>query len=225
MDEHERAVAGQARLIPVNVPTQPSGLVLVMHGGAGRQDKAPVRSTQLSVLRMIPIASRIAAQPPGDLAVFRLLNSHRGWDEQQTPVDDAHWALTELANRFGGRLPASLVGHSLGGRAALLSGSHPDVVSVVALNAYLYERDGLADLSGRRVIFAHGTADRVASPARAEAVARAVARSADVEFGRVNGGNHAMLNRRRIFERITVESVSSDHSDTCGRPGLRIRNV
>ena len=52
------------------------------------------------------------------LAVFRLLNSARGWDTSRTPVDDVRWALDELASRHGD-LPVALVGHSLGGGVAM----------------------------------------------------------------------------------------------------------
>ena len=72
----------------------------------------------------------IARAAEGRLAVLRLLNSKRGWDTHHTPVDDAIWALDEARSRLGG-LPVALVGHSLGGRAALLAGSTPGVRAVV----------------------------------------------------------------------------------------------
>src|SRR6478735_4757255 len=107
----------QPKLIDVRVPKQPTGVVLVLHGGAARRESAMVSPTQLSVLRMIPIARRLAHAGRGRLAVFRLLNSRRGWDAHHTPVHDARWALEEIAGRLGHRLPTALVGHSLGGRA------------------------------------------------------------------------------------------------------------
>ncbi|MEP9362018.1 alpha/beta hydrolase [Nocardioides sp. CN2-186] len=154
--------------------------------------------TQLSVLRMVPIARRIARADAG-LAVVRLLNTHRGWDTTHTPLDDVDWALTELRGRYG-ELPTALVGHSLGGRAALLAGGQDGVRSVVALNPWVYP-DDVADLSGRRVLIVHGTDDRIASPERARAVARNLARRAEVEFREVPGGKHAMLRHGRAFEK------------------------
>src|SRR4051812_42709123 len=100
-----------------------------------------VSPTQLSVLRMIPIARRIARAGRGRLAVFRLLNSHRGWDATHTPVHDARWALDRVAEELGAHLPTCLVGHSLGGRAALLAAARPDVRSVVALAPWVYPTD------------------------------------------------------------------------------------
>jgi pimeloyl-ACP methyl ester carboxylesterase len=113
-----------------------------MHGGAGRPDNAMVSPTQLSVLRMIPIAHRIARRGRGRLAVFRLLNSSRGWDTSHTPVDDAKWALGQIRDRYAASLPTALVGHSLGGRAALLAAAEPEVTTVVALAAWVYSSDG-----------------------------------------------------------------------------------
>lgn len=147
---------------------------------------------------MVPIARRIA-RTDADLAVVRLLNTHRGWDTTHTPLDDVAWALTELRGRYGA-LPTCLVGHSLGGRAALLAGGQDGVRGVVALNPWVYPEDD-ADLSGRRVLIVHGTEDRVASPERARAVARNLARRTEVELIEIPGGKHAMLRHGSAFEK------------------------
>lgn len=202
-------VTVRARLIATRVPKRPSAAVLVLHGGGSRQGDMRVSPTQLSVLRMIPIAKRIAGR--GRLAVFRLLNSTRGWDTHHTPVDDVRWALEQLHERFDEAMPTALVGHSLGGRAALLAGSHPAVTSVVALNPFVYPQDGQADLSGRRVLIVHGMQDRVASLAKAEAVARALSRLAEVDVVRVAGGKHSMLARHRVFDGLAAEFVAVTH--------------
>lgn len=198
-----------ARLTPTHIPRRPDGLVLVLHGGASRPDRMTVSPAQLSVVRMIPIAHRIA-RADRSLAVVRLLNSHRGWDTSHTPVDDVRWALAELADRYDD-LPVSLVGHSLGGRAALLAGAEAAVRTVVALNPWVYPTDE-ADLSGRRVLVVHGTDDRVARPDRARAVVAALRRHTDVEYVEVPDGKHAMLRHGRAFERAAAEFVA-------GRPG------
>ncbi|MGI9184443.1 MAG: hypothetical protein ACR2GZ_05680 [Solirubrobacteraceae bacterium] len=87
----------QPKLIVVAEPEHAEGAVLVLHGGASRRTTAMVSPTQLSVLRMIPIARRIAAEARGRLAVYRVLNSARGWDTRHTPVKDVRWALDEVA--------------------------------------------------------------------------------------------------------------------------------
>ncbi len=198
-------VTHSPRLIPVAEPRNPEAAVLVLHGGASREGSPAVSPTQLSVLRMIPIAKRVARAGRRRIAVYRLLNSTRGWDTRHTPVDDVDWALAQLSERTATDLPIGLVGHSLGGRAALLAGDRPEVRSVVALNPWVYPSDGNLDLSGRRVLIAHGTDDRIAIPAKAEAAARNVGRTADLSFVHVEGGKHAMLRRGRTFERLAAD--------------------
>ncbi|HET9423630.1 MAG TPA: alpha/beta fold hydrolase [Nocardioides sp.] len=193
------------RLLTEAAPEDASGLVLLLHGGANRRGNPMVSPAQLSVLRMIPLAKRIERAGRGRLGVFRLLNTHRGWDSTHTPVDDVAWALGELRDRYDDR-PVCLVGHSLGGRAALLAGSSPGVVSVVALNPWVYPTDD-ADLAGRRVLIIHGTDDRVASIERSTTVARRLALTTDVTFRTVEGGRHAMLRQGAEFERPAAEFV------------------
>ena len=197
-------------LLETRVPARPEGVVLVLHGGASREASMAVSPTQLSVLRMVPVARRVARAGRGRLAVLRLLNTSRGWDTGHTPVDDVRWALAQLGERDRLRdLPVGLVGHSLGGRAALLAGAEPAVRSVVALNPWVYADDAV-DLTGRRVLIAHGTDDRIASPRRAETVARRLSRTADsVGFLSVLGGKHAMLRRGGVFEQAAADFMTA----------------
>ncbi|MFL6171590.1 MAG: hypothetical protein ACJ716_01745 [Marmoricola sp.] len=50
----------EPRLVPVIEPRSPQGVVLVLHGGAGRGSRMMVSPAQLSVLRIIPVARRLA---------------------------------------------------------------------------------------------------------------------------------------------------------------------
>jgi alpha/beta superfamily hydrolase len=179
-------------------------VVLVLHGGARRPDRPAVSPTQLSVLRMIPIARRLARAGAGELAVYRLLNSRRGWEPGGTPVDDARWALVELAQRHP-RLPAALVGHSLGGRAAVLAAGTGGVHAAVSLAGWFEPTDRVV-APGVDLLFVHGDADRVASPAAAAAVAR-TARADSVDVVTVPGGKHAMLRHGRAFLRPATAFV------------------
>ena len=197
------------RLVSTRVPRNPDAVALVLHGGGARGVDVAVSPTQLSVLRMIPVAGRLARAGRGRLAVFRLLNSTRGWDASHTPVDDARWALEQVAEQLGGRLPTALVGHSLGGRAAILAGDAEGVRSVVALNPWVQPSDSV-DLTGRQVLVVHGTEDRVASPDRARTVAATLARTAtSVGMVDVEGGKHAMLHRGREFESLAADFVTA----------------
>lgn len=199
------------RLIDVAVPADPAGAVLVMHGGADRGKHAMVSPAQLSVVRMIPIARRIARAGHGRLAVFRLLNSARGWDTRQTPVADARWALDEIAGRYDGSPPpVCLVGHSLGGRAALLSAAEPEVASVAALAPWVYPDDVPDGLSGeRRILIVHGDRDRVAKPERSRALAERLRDDARVSYVTVRGGTHAMLAHRHRFDGLAADFVTA----------------
>ena len=183
------------RLIPVAVPADPEGVVVVLHGGARRGENLMVSPTQLSVLRMIPIARRIARAGRDRLAVFRLLNSRRGWDATHTPVEDARWALEQLFKRFGRNVPSCLVGHSLGGRAALLAAGAPEVRSAVALAPWVQPTDHPRDVRDKPILIVHGARDRVASPERAADLARRLddVAGARVDFRLIPGAKHAML--------------------------------
>ncbi len=215
-------MTNRARLVPTRVPHHPAGVVLVLHGGASRREQMAVSPTQLSVLRMIPIARRIAHAGQGRLAVFRLLNSTRGWDTSHTPVDDVAWALGQLRDRFpdhAAGLPTCLVGHSLGGRAALLAAGQQDVRSVVALAPWVYPSDGALSLPpGRRILVVHGDQDRVAGPERSEQVAQQLRRSAEVGYVRVSGGKHAMLRHGSVFDRVAADFVTATLLGDSPRP-------
>jgi pimeloyl-ACP methyl ester carboxylesterase len=212
-----------AKLIPVTVPRAPAAVVLVLHGGASRRDSPMVSPTQLSVLRMIPIARRIARLGAGRLAVFRVLNSTRGWDTAHTPADDARWALDQAAEQLGERLPTCLVGHSLGGRAALLCAGEPAVRSVAALAPWVYASDApAAPPTGRRILIVHGSRDRIASPARSRAVAERLSAVTDVSYVSVRGGTHAMLKHHATFDRLAAEFAAGTLLDDPA-PGVMAR--
>ncbi len=190
------------------MPASPKAVVLVLHGGASHRGVTRVSPTQLSVLRMIPIARGLALHWRRDLAVYRLLNSVRGWDTQHTPVRDATWALDDIEQRLGRRLPTALVGHSLGGRAALLAADHPSVRSVVALAPWVHPHEQ-ARAVDRDVLVVHGSADRVASPANAARLVAALRPRNRAAFVLIRGAKHAMLRSRRTFFRLTRDFIGA----------------
>ena len=213
-----------SRLVPTRTPARPEAVALVLHGGASRGQAMRVSPTQLSVLRMVPIAGRLAQGGRGRLAVFRLLNSARGWDTHTTPVDDVRWALAQVQERYGADVPVGLVGHSLGGRAALLSAAAPQVRAVVALAAWLHPHEAVPAAPGRDVLFVHGDADRIASLSNARAAARRLSSSARVGFVTVREGKHAMLRRHRVFDGLAADWVRATLlGDSVGDPLDRLR--
>jgi pimeloyl-ACP methyl ester carboxylesterase len=195
----------EPKLIDVHVPTSPKGAVLVLHGGASRRENMMVSPTQLSVLRMIPIAKRIARSRKDELAVFRLLNSRRGWDTSHTPVKDAHWGLDCIADRLRSPVPTVLVGHSLGGRAAILAATRNEVRGAVALAPYVYRTDVPSGLRGQEILIVHGSGDRIASPTRAFQLAERLASLTPTAYVLVKGAKHAMLRRHDVFSNLAAD--------------------
>jgi pimeloyl-ACP methyl ester carboxylesterase len=139
--------------------------VLVLHGGASRSGSPMVSPTQLSVLRMVPIARRIARLGRGRLAVFRLLNATRGWDTQHTPADDARWALAPWV------YPADEPPASPAGRRILIVHGTRDRIASPARSAALAERLArettvtyvTVDGGTHAMLRHHGTFDRPAA--------------------------------------------------------------
>lgn len=196
--------SGRPRLQVVAAPRRPEGVVLLLHGGGGGPGAAAVSATQPSVLRMVPVAWRVAAAGRRRLVVARVLNAFRGWHPDRTPVEDAHWALDVLARRFGD-LPSCLVGHSLGGRAALLSAvDRPRVSGVVLLAPWLHADDGVG-LRGRRVLLVHGDRDAVASPRRALAVAGTLAARNEVGVVRLAEAGHTLVREHAVVDALTAD--------------------
>src|SRR5579859_448693 len=103
------------------------GVVLLLHGG--RVDsRSSVRRGNLTVVRMRMFAPAIlGASGDAGIAVAVLRNRYRGWNGPDAdPVSDALWALGEIERRFG-KVPVVIVGHSMGGRAALRVAGEPSV--------------------------------------------------------------------------------------------------
>ena len=152
------------RLIVTAASERPDGIVLVLHGGR-ENGRSPVRANHLAVLRMIPVARQAAAAGHGRLAVVRVLDVVRGWNgADAAPVADTRWAVEQCLERYGD-LPVGLIGHSMGGRAAMRAGDAPNVRSVVGLAPWLPPGEPVGQLRGKRVLIVHGTAAR---PARAD---------------------------------------------------------
>jgi pimeloyl-ACP methyl ester carboxylesterase len=186
-------------------PGQPRAVALVLHGGRSKST-GPVRPNQLTVLRMIPFARSLRGHgASGGLVVARLRYRVRGWNgPAQSPVADVRWALAELAGRFPGA-PVVLVGHSMGGRAALYAADGPSVAGVVALAPWLERDDPVQPVAGRRVLLAHGSSDRTTDPAASAEFARAAAGiAASVSYVRVSGDGHAMLRRAALWHGLAT---------------------
>ena len=185
------------RLIATRQPRDPVGVALILHGGGGRGG-VPVSPTQLSVLRMVPIAVRVARAGHGRIAVYRLLNAVRGVGAD--PLSNVRWALGQLAVDYAG-LDVCLVGHSLGGSVALAAAGESQVRGVVALAPWLAGSERTRHLAQTRTLIVHGTNDRVTScRASQQYAARTRQSGAPVSFVEVERGEHSMLRRMPAFD-------------------------
>ena len=189
------------RLEPVGGPQDaPGSLVVVLHGGRARSRESGERKS-LAYRRMVPFARSIAAAGP---AVHLLRYRFRGWNAPAADaLRDARWALDELAARHPG-VPVALVGHSMGGRAALHAAGAANVVAVCALAPWLDGSDPVGQLAGRSVLIAHGDRERWTDPAQSFAYAlRAKERGVRICRFDVPGAGHSMIGRAWDWHRLT----------------------
>jgi predicted esterase len=199
----------QPVLVRLPAPAHPTAIVLVLHGGR-EVSYGTVPAHRLTYVRMRPFAGAVHARTP-DAAVALLRYRYRGWNAPDAdPVRDTEWALDQLLHTYGD-LPVVLIGHSMGGRAALRTAGHPQVISVAGLAPWLPAGEPTAQLAGRDVLLLHGTADLTTSPKSTAAFARVIApiarRVACVEIGR---SGHAMLQRAARWHELTAAYV--DHA-------------
>lgn len=183
----------------------PTGVVLVLHGGR-KVSQEPTHPLQGPVLRMRPFARSVSrAGRAHGVAAWSLRYRLRGWNgAAEDPVADTRWALDEVRRRFGD-VRVVLIGHSMGGRAALRAASDPLVAGVVALAPWLPDQEKVEHLAGRQVLIAHGDQERMTDPADSYAYALR-ARKVTPEICRfvVQADGHAMLRRATDWHRLAT---------------------
>jgi len=182
--------------------------VLVLHGGQVRSERA-AGPRQLASLRMGPVLRAVEGAVPDDVLIGRVRYRVRGWNgDRADPVRDTLRALDELAERVGD-VPVVLVGHSMGGRAALRAAGHASVRGVVGLAPWWPAGEPVEQVAGRRVVALHGDRDRITSAEEtAEVVRRAQGIAVRASLVIVAGGDHAMLRRYRTWHRTTASVVA-----------------
>ncbi|MFE1260320.1 alpha/beta hydrolase [Streptomyces albogriseolus] len=203
-------------------PARPRAAVLLLHGGRA-ESLRPARPWHLAAVRMRLLQRALRSGPAGpDVLYARVGYRYRGWNgERADPVRDAQRALDMLAG-ITGAVPTVLVGHSMGGRAALRVAGAPHVRGVVALAPWCPAGEPVEQLRGRRVVVLHGERDRITFPADSAGFvrrARSVAHRADMAL--VAGGDHAMLRRASVWHRAVrhaVESLLGPDPDTAVLP-------
>jgi dienelactone hydrolase len=184
---------------------EPRAVILVLHGGKAVSEQ-PSRGRHLSAARMAPVARALhRSAAPYDVEVRMVRYRYRGWNRgEASAAADAAWALAVIQAECPG-LPVVIVGHSMGGRAALRVADDPSVVGVVALAPWVESSDPVSHLSGQRVRILHGSRDRWTSP-RASAALASAAESvgADVRFVDMGPVGHFMLRHHGRWQALTT---------------------
>ncbi|MGW7447726.1 alpha/beta hydrolase [Kitasatospora sp. NPDC054795] len=205
----ERAVGHRALHWQVR-PDAARAAVLVLHGGEEHNFSRPGR-LNLPLLRMHGFLRGLTrATADAGVAIGTVRYRHRGWNgERADAAQDATAALDELTALLG-PVPTVLVGHSMGGRAALRAGGHPSVTGLVALAPWCPAEDPCEQLAGRDVLMLHGDRDTVTPPADTRAfAARSRAAGARVCGYTVTGSGHAMLRRISDWHRATTRLTTA----------------
>ncbi|WP_300013072.1 alpha/beta fold hydrolase [Pseudonocardia sp.] len=197
--------SGLPRLEPVgSEQASPSAVVLVLHGGRAHSRESGERK-RLTYRRMLPFARALSAAGP---AVHVVRYRYRGWNAPaKDALRDAQWALGELAERHPG-VPVVLLGHSMGGRAALGAAGASNVVAVCALAPWLDGSDPVVQLDGRTVLIAHGDREHWTDPAESYRYAvRAKERGVRICRFDLPGAGHFMIVRSRDWHDLTRRFV------------------
>ncbi|WP_428956984.1 alpha/beta hydrolase [Streptomyces sp. cg35] len=200
----------------------PHAAVLVLHGGreTGRE---PSRPWHLAALRMRPFFAAVGrAVPEQRLLIGSVRYRYRGWNGSSAdPLRDTEQALAELASRVGD-VPVVLLGHSMGGRAALRAAGAAQVRGVVALAPWCPDGEPTDQLQDRTAVVLHGDGDRITDPrASTEMMRRARAQGARTATLIVAGGDHAMLRRGPVWHRIAAGAVAEVLAPGTGEPLVR----
>jgi pimeloyl-ACP methyl ester carboxylesterase len=165
---------------------------------------------QLSYLRMLDLYAGLRRQSRS-CAVYLLRYRLRGWNPSHgvpDPVSDARWALDQISDQHPD-VPIGLLGHSMGARTGFAIAADPRVVGVCALAPWLPQHEPLPPVRpDARYVIAHGTSDRMTSPALSRLYAQrlraAGSRVARFEF---EGGRHALLDQPALWHQFAVKAT------------------
>ncbi|MGW1540075.1 alpha/beta fold hydrolase [Streptomyces sp. NPDC002309] len=201
--------SGEGLLSIRHRPPVVSAVVLMLHGGRA-EGRQVARPWHLAALRMRPFVRAVAAQVNReDVLLAQVRYRRRGWNgDQADPLRDARRALDRLRELVGD-VPVVLLGHSMGGRAALRAAGAEQVRGVVALAPWCPPGEPVSHLKGKDVLVLHGDRDRVTDPdGSAVCVRRARAAGARAGMLLIEGGDHAMLRHHGYWHRTAASAVA-----------------
>jgi pimeloyl-ACP methyl ester carboxylesterase len=156
---------------------------------------------------MAPIARHLAtAGEAAGLAVWRLRFRYRGWNKTGADaVQDARWAIGELRAKHGD-VPIVVVGHSMGGRAAMRVAGEEGVTAVIGLAPWLVDGEPQEQMLGRRLLVIHGTVDKTTSWRASRTFVRQVRPlTTDAGWVGLRSSGHGLLRRSRLVNELTAE--------------------
>lgn len=193
-------------------PAAVEGVVLLLPSGAevSVRGPSPLRAASVRALgRSLARAGRRHG-----LAAHVVHYRYRGWNGAQAQLaHDAAWAADEVVRRYGD-VPICLAGVGMGARAALHSGGHDAVNSVLALAPWLPEEDVAAppepvkQLVGRQVLIVHGTNDERTDPELSfRLAARAKKANRDVCRFEVHSDGHGLRQYRSEVLALSADFV------------------
>ncbi|WP_369148255.1 dienelactone hydrolase family protein [Streptomyces sp. R44] len=202
--------ADAAALLVRSAPAAPTAAVLLLHGGRAEGPEPPP-ALNLPALRMRPFVGAVTRAVRGrGVLVAEVRYRHRGWNGARADAaQDAETALARLREQVGS-VPVVLLGHSMGGRAALRAAGDPAVRGVVALAPWCPADEPVDHLGGRRLYLLHDETDRVTSARQSwEFVRRAREAGADAAGIPMPTGGHAMLRGADLWHRRAAELTAA----------------
>ena len=111
------------------------GVALFCHGGTATSAARRLATRRCPWCGCAP-SSGSSARPPADRGLTTQLLRYRvaGWNgDAADAFVDVRWAMERIREEHGTEVPIVLVGHSMGGRAALRAGGDAQVAAVCAL--------------------------------------------------------------------------------------------
>ena len=204
------------------------GIALFCHGGTATSVEPP-RDAALSLVRMRAFEQFVrAGTADRGISTCLLRYRVRGWNGAAADAfTDVRWAIEQLRGEYGTEVPIVLVGHSMGGRAALRAGGDPQVAAVCALAPWTPPGEPVGHLRGRTVAILHGRGDRWV-PASLSADFAFRAREAGASVARfTTAGGHSMVRGTLRWHRFArdvvlgatgIEPIRADIANALRRP-------
>jgi dienelactone hydrolase len=184
------------------------GITLFCHGGTASSLEPP-KERALSLVRMRAF-EQFVHHSVADQGIATALIRYRvaGWNgEAADAFQDVRWAIGQLREQHGNDVPIVLVGHSMGGRAALRAGGEPSVTAICALAPWTPPGEPVMHLRDQTVAILHGRGDRWV-PARLSFDFSVRARRAGARVGRFTiEGGHSMVRRAHRWHTFARDVV------------------